>query len=198
MFIGSINMIFLDPLGKIIHQRIHLPMQGIQRDACWIPRLGRSLGGGNGNPLQYSCLENSTDRGAWQDVVQGLAKRHDWTHIHYTYALIFYNFTVICLAGDFFTWIMLELCRTSWIYVSFFRFWKFLAVMFSRIAFSHSPSSFWAPVTCILTFWAWFICSLCSPNPYFSSVCIGLYISFWLFITCHVFCQSQSALRSIQ
>ena len=30
-----------------------------------IPRLGRSLGEGNGNPLQYSCLENSMDRGAW-------------------------------------------------------------------------------------------------------------------------------------
>ena len=31
-----------------------------------IPGLGRSPGGGNGNPLQYSCLENSIDRGAWQ------------------------------------------------------------------------------------------------------------------------------------
>ena len=30
-----------------------------------IPGLGRSLGEGNGNPLQYSCLENPTDRGAW-------------------------------------------------------------------------------------------------------------------------------------
>ena len=30
-----------------------------------IPGLGRSPGGGNGNPLQYSCLENSMDRGAW-------------------------------------------------------------------------------------------------------------------------------------
>ena len=30
-----------------------------------IPGLGRSPGGGNGNPLQYSCLENSTDREAW-------------------------------------------------------------------------------------------------------------------------------------
>ena len=31
-----------------------------------IPGLGRSLGGGNGNPLQYSCLRNPMDRGAWQ------------------------------------------------------------------------------------------------------------------------------------
>ena len=35
------------------------------RDAGWIPGLGRSPGGGHGNPLQYSCLENPTDRGGW-------------------------------------------------------------------------------------------------------------------------------------
>ena len=34
-------------------------------DMGLIPGLGRSPGGGNGNPLQYSCLENSMDRGAW-------------------------------------------------------------------------------------------------------------------------------------
>ena len=39
-----------------------------------IPGLGRSPGEGNGNPLQYSCLENSMDRGAWQDMVHGVAK----------------------------------------------------------------------------------------------------------------------------
>ena len=38
-----------------------------------IPGLGRSPGGGNGNPLQYSCLENSMDRGAWQASVHGAA-----------------------------------------------------------------------------------------------------------------------------
>ena len=37
---------------------------GDSRDACSIPGLGRSPGIGNGNPLQYSCLENSMDRGA--------------------------------------------------------------------------------------------------------------------------------------
>ena len=35
------------------------------RDAGSIPRLGRSPGGEHGNPLQYSCLENPMDRGAW-------------------------------------------------------------------------------------------------------------------------------------
>ena len=36
--------------------------------------LGRSPGEGNGNPLQYSCLENSTDRGAWWATVHGAAE----------------------------------------------------------------------------------------------------------------------------
>ena len=39
-----------------------------------IPGLGRSPGGGNGNPLQYSCLENCMDRGAWRTTVHGVAK----------------------------------------------------------------------------------------------------------------------------
>ena len=39
-----------------------------------IPGLGRSPGGRHGNPLQYSCLENSMDRGAWRDTVHGVAK----------------------------------------------------------------------------------------------------------------------------
>ena len=41
---------------------------GDVRDAGLIPELGRSPGGGNGNPLQYSCLENPIDRGAWKPV----------------------------------------------------------------------------------------------------------------------------------
>ena len=36
-----------------------------------IPGLGRSPGGGNSNPVQYSCLENSMERGAWQATVHG-------------------------------------------------------------------------------------------------------------------------------
>ena len=39
-----------------------------------ISGLGRSPGEGNGNPLQYYCLENSTDRGAWQATVHGVVK----------------------------------------------------------------------------------------------------------------------------
>ena len=39
-----------------------------------IPGLGRSAGEGHGNPLQYSCLENPMDRGAWQAAVHGVAR----------------------------------------------------------------------------------------------------------------------------
>ena len=38
---------------------------------------GRSPGGGNGNPFQYSCLGNPMDRGAWRATVHGVAKRRD-------------------------------------------------------------------------------------------------------------------------
>ena len=44
------------------------------RDLSFIPS-GRSPGEGNGNPVQYSCLENSTNRGAWRAIVHGVAKR---------------------------------------------------------------------------------------------------------------------------
>ena len=43
-----------------------------------IPGSGRSPGEVNGNPLQYSCLENPVDRGAWQATVHGVAKSRSW------------------------------------------------------------------------------------------------------------------------
>ena len=47
-------------------------------DLGWIPGSGRSPGEGNGNPLQYSCLENPMDRGAWWATAHGVARvRHD-------------------------------------------------------------------------------------------------------------------------
>ena len=46
-------------------------------DPGLIPGSGRSPGEGSGNPLQYSCLENSTDRGDWQATVHGVGK--SWT-----------------------------------------------------------------------------------------------------------------------
>ena len=47
---------------------------GDAQDAGSIPGSGRSPGGEHGNPLQYSCLENPMDRGAWRVTLQGVAK----------------------------------------------------------------------------------------------------------------------------
>ena len=61
------------------------------RDMGLIPGLGRSPGGEHGNPLQYSCLENPMDRGAWRAIVHVGAKNrtplkqlsmHAYTHEH--------------------------------------------------------------------------------------------------------------------
>ena len=49
------------------------------RDSGSFPGLGRSSGEGNGNPLQYSCLENPMDRGAWWATVHGVAKESGTT-----------------------------------------------------------------------------------------------------------------------
>ena len=60
---------------------------GEPRDAGSIPGSGRSPGGGQGNPLQYSCLKNSMDRGAWWAMVRKFTKSQTWLkwlsmHIH--------------------------------------------------------------------------------------------------------------------
>ena len=52
---------------------------GDLRDLGSILGLGRSPGGGHGNPLQYSCLENPMDRGAWRATVHGVTK--SWTQL---------------------------------------------------------------------------------------------------------------------
>ena len=58
----------------------HPPVNaGGRRNLSLIPGLGRSPGGGSGNPLQHYCLENSMDRGASWATIHGVAKR--WTHL---------------------------------------------------------------------------------------------------------------------
>ena len=49
------------------------------RDVSSIPVSGRSPGGGRGKPLQYSCLRNPMDKGAWRATVHGVPKR--WTQL---------------------------------------------------------------------------------------------------------------------
>ena len=67
-------------ITKITHEKAKSPNKNIiswiysALDAGFIPGLGRSPGGGNSNPLQYSCLENPMERGAWQATARGVAK----------------------------------------------------------------------------------------------------------------------------
>ena len=66
-------------------------------DLSSIPGLGRSPGEGNGNPLQYSCLENPMDGGAWWATVHGVAK--SWTQLSNFTLTIQYqylNHTMVC------------------------------------------------------------------------------------------------------
>ena len=55
------------------------PANGDKRDMDLIPQLEEPPGEGNGNPLQYSCLENPMDRGVWWATVHGITKELDMT-----------------------------------------------------------------------------------------------------------------------
>ena len=71
------------------------------RDAGSIPGPGRSPGEGNGDPLQYSCLENSMDGGAWSATVHGVAKIQtrlsDFTLPHFVILMFYFIFIFILL-----------------------------------------------------------------------------------------------------
>ena len=69
-------------------------LPAVQKISASIPGLGRSPGGGNGNPLQYSCLENSIDRGAWQASQWG-CKESDTTEQLSLFELIWGNWDLV-------------------------------------------------------------------------------------------------------
>ena len=82
--------------ASLVAQLIKNPSACNAGDLGSIPGLGRSPGDGNGDPLQYSCLENPMDGGAWQATVHGVAK--SWTRLSdFTFFLSF--FTLYGLPG---------------------------------------------------------------------------------------------------
>ena len=89
-----------------------------------IPGLGRSPGEGNGNPLQYHCLENLMDRGAWWAAVQGAAKsRHDWANSTYLLALLYtWNIGVLQYTKCMFEMSVILNHRKILLYLSIFKF----------------------------------------------------------------------------
>ena len=83
---------------------------GDSEDVGSIPRLGRSPGGGNDNPLQYSCLENPMDRGAWWAAVHRVSKELDMTEgTEHTYTI----FSEGCLKIECIILAVLEYFRCS-------------------------------------------------------------------------------------
>ena len=67
--------IYLNRAFQVMLVVKNLPAKaGDVRDMGSIPGSGRSSGKGNGNTLQYSCLENPMDRGAWQSIVHGITR----------------------------------------------------------------------------------------------------------------------------
>ena len=65
----------MEPASQMVLVVKNLPANaGDIRDAGVMPGLGKSPGGGRGNPLQYSCLENPMDRGAWWAIVHRVAR----------------------------------------------------------------------------------------------------------------------------
>ena len=60
------------------------------RDTGLVPRLGRSPAGEHGHPLQYSCLENSMDRGAWLQSIGSQRVRHGWSNFAHAHAFSYY------------------------------------------------------------------------------------------------------------
>ena len=78
------NIIFVHPYlhlgfpgGSVVKNL--LANAGDEGDAGWIPGWRRSAREGDGNPLQYSCLENPMERGAWGATVHGVTKESDMT-----------------------------------------------------------------------------------------------------------------------
>ena len=69
VFINEMSWRYCFPGGAVVK---NLPANA--GDAVFIPKTGRSPGGGHGNPLQYSHLENPMNRGAWWATVQRVAK----------------------------------------------------------------------------------------------------------------------------
>ena len=114
---------------------------GDKREGGSIPGLGRSPGGGHGNALQYSCLENPTDRGVWQATVPGVAKSQTQlksfsTHTQMCHEMSKWVFTPTMV-------LLLIALKVAFIFISVLTWigWNSFSTM-GHILFLHKQSSF--------------------------------------------------------
>ena len=85
-------------------------------DAGSIPGSGRSPGGGNGNPLQYSCLKNLTHRGVWQARIHGVAKSRTQLSTHALFQTCM-KFFIMLIEGHTYTHIRVCVCIYLYFYL---------------------------------------------------------------------------------
>ena len=74
MQVGAVSEMMSIEFGGFPGGSVEKNLPATAGDSGFIPGSGRSPGEGTGNPLQYSCPENSMDRGAWQAAVHGVAE----------------------------------------------------------------------------------------------------------------------------
>ena len=73
---GAWRATIWDSQEALVVKNLSASAGDVIRDVGSVRGLGRSPGGGNGNPLQYSCLENAMDRGDWQATIHSVT----WSH----------------------------------------------------------------------------------------------------------------------
>ena len=110
---------------------------GDTRDTGLIPGLGRSPGGGHGNPFQYSCLENPMDRGAWQlQSIGSQTFRNDKQFSMHTHRTINWDYSGLYIANHFslsacerlLKWRLNYLCLMCLPTATYFLFFKLLQI----------------------------------------------------------------------
>ena len=132
-------------------------------DTGSISGLGRSPGGGNGNPLQYPCLENPMDRGAWRATVYGVAKRWTRLSIWATHTYFFWaslmsqtgkNLPAIQADQSSIPGIELPCSWCSWnVLHNFYKCWKFSVYFMLTAHPNHRRDTFQAPIISESTSW---------------------------------------------
>ena len=93
-------------------QRIHLQCRRCGFDP-WLEKIPGISGGGNGSSLQYSCLENSMDRGAWQSTVHGVTKESDMTEPTHSMISTYY-YSIVISSSLYHILVILSFHTYSW------------------------------------------------------------------------------------